>query len=130
MVLLGGDLLQRPEWAADARFADNPTRVGNQRALAGAIEAVTVTRPRRHWLELFEQHDIPCGPINDYAQVFADPQVRARAMVVDVDHPVLGHIQALGSAIKMSATPADPTRRAPLLGEHTRELLDADGIWD
>ncbi|HYM22176.1 MAG TPA: CoA transferase, partial [Vicinamibacterales bacterium] len=106
--------------------------VGNQRVLAAAIEEVTVTHPRQHWLELFEANDIPCGPINDYAQVFADPQVRAREMVVDVDHPVLGHIQALGSAIKMSATPTDPARRAPLLGEHTREVLDAaaDGIWD
>ena len=124
------DLLQHGEWAADPRFADNPTRVANHRALASAIEAVTTQHPRRHWLELFERNDVPCGPINDYAQVFADPHIQARGLQVDVDHPVLGNIKALGSAIKMSATPTDPRRRAPLLGEHTREVLDEAGFSD
>jgi formyl-CoA transferase len=123
------DLLQHPEWATDPRFADNPTRVRNQSALAAAIEAVTSRQPRAHWIEIFEKNEIPCGPINDYAQVFADAQVQAREMVVNVDHPVLGAIRQLGSPIKMSATPTDPHRRAPLLGEHTRAVLE-DGIWD
>jgi len=124
------DLLQHPEWTSDARFADNPTRVRNQSALAAEIEAVTAQQPRRHWLELFEKHDIPCGPINDYAQVFADAHIQAREMMVEVDHPVLGHMHALGSPIKLSATPIDPRRRAPLLGEHTREVLDSAGFTD
>ena len=120
------DLLRHPEWATDARFADNPTRVRNQGVLAGAIEAVTSQRPRAHWVEVFEKNEIPCGPINDYAQVFADAQIKARELQVEVDHPVLGRIKALGSPIKLSATPTDPRRRAPLLGEHTREVLDDD----
>ncbi len=117
------DLLAHPEWAADPRFADNPSRVAHQAALASAIEAVTSTRPRAEWLRTFEAHEIPCGPINDYAQVFADPQIAAREMAVPIDHPVLGAIRALGSPIKLSATPANARRRAPLLGEHTEAVL-------
>jgi len=124
------DLLGHPEWTTDARFADNPTRVRNQTALAAEIEAVTSRQPRRHWVDLFEKNEIPCGPINDYAQVFADAQVRAREMAVDVEHPVLGRIRSLGSPIKLSATPTDPRRRAPLLGEHTREVLREAGFSD
>jgi crotonobetainyl-CoA:carnitine CoA-transferase CaiB-like acyl-CoA transferase len=104
-------------------FSDNASRVRNRAALAELIESVLRDRPCAHWLALFEANDFPCGPINDYAAVFADPQVQAREMVVNVDHPTLGAVRALGSPIKMSATPPDPSRRAPLLGEHTDEVL-------
>jgi crotonobetainyl-CoA:carnitine CoA-transferase CaiB-like acyl-CoA transferase len=117
------DVLGHPEWAAMPEFADNASRVRNRAALAELIESVLRDRPCAHWLALFEANDFPCGPINDYAAVFADPQVQARGMVVNVDHPTLGTVQALGSPIKMSATPPDPSRRAPLLGEHTDEVL-------
>ena len=63
------------------------------------------------------------GPINNYAQVFDDPQVLARGLVVETDHPRLGRIRALGAPVKMSVTPPIAGRRAPLLGEHTREVL-------
>ena len=86
-------VLGHAEWAEDDAFADNARRVRNRETLANRIEAITVTRPRAHWLSLFEANDIPCGPINDYAQVFADPQVLAREMVVETDHPTLGHMQ-------------------------------------
>jgi crotonobetainyl-CoA:carnitine CoA-transferase CaiB-like acyl-CoA transferase len=122
------DVLGHPEWKTDPAFADNASRVKNRAALAAAIEAITVTRPRGHWLSLFDAHEIPCGPINDYAQVFADPQVAARGMAVDVEHPSLGTIKALGSPIKMSATPPDVRRRAPRLGEHTDEVLGEAGL--
>ena len=122
------DLLDHPEWVTDAQFADNTTRVRNHAALAARIEAITSQQPRRHWLELFDANNIPCGPINDYAQVFADPQVAAREMVVDVEHPVLGSMKALGSAVKLSATPVNPRRRAPLLGEHTDSILMESGF--
>jgi len=117
------DLLGHPQWATDPRFADNPTRVANQRALASAIEAVTSAEPCVHWLGLFEANDIPCGPINDYERVFADPHLAAREMSVSIDHPVLGAVRALGSPIKMSGTPTNARRRAPLLGEHTNAVL-------
>jgi crotonobetainyl-CoA:carnitine CoA-transferase CaiB-like acyl-CoA transferase len=89
---------------------------------------VTVARPRHHWLSLLEAHDVPCGPINDYAQVFADPQVLAREMVVETQHPTLGHLKTLGSPIKLSATPPDVSRRAPQLGEHTDLVLEEAGF--
>jgi formyl-CoA transferase len=122
------DVLEHPEWPLMAEFADNASRVANRVNLAGRIEAITTQQNRSHWLALLEASDIPCGPINDYAQVFADRQVVAREMVVQVEHPTLGHIRTLGSAIKMSATPPEVRRRAPLLGEHTVEVLAEAGF--
>jgi len=122
------EVLGHPEWQSMPDFADNASRVRHREDLTRRIEAITTRQTRAHWLSLFEAHDIPCGPINDYAQVFADPQVRAREMVVEVEHPKLGRIRSLGSPIKMSATPADASRRAPLLGEHTNEILTGIGV--
>jgi formyl-CoA transferase len=120
-------VLDHPEWVASAEFADDTGRVRNRASLAALIEAVTETRPRAHWVAVFDAHDIPCGPLNNYAEVFEDAQIQAREMIVEVDHPALGRIKALGSPIKMSATPPVVTRRAPLLGEHTEEVLKEIG---
>jgi crotonobetainyl-CoA:carnitine CoA-transferase CaiB-like acyl-CoA transferase len=122
------DVLGHREWAEQPEFADNAVRVSNRRLLADRIEAITASRDRAHWLALLEANDIPCGPINDYEQVFADRQVVAREMVVETDHPTLGPLRTLGSPIKMSATPPDVSRRAPRLGEHTDEVLAAAGL--
>jgi crotonobetainyl-CoA:carnitine CoA-transferase CaiB-like acyl-CoA transferase len=124
------EVIGHPEWSAMPEFADNASRVTNRAALAARLESITSAHPRQHWLELFEASDIPCGPINDYGQVFDDPQIRSREMVVGVDHPTLGHLRALGSPIKLSATPAEVTRRAPMLGEHTDEVLREAGLRD
>jgi len=124
------DVLGHPEWTDVSEFVDNASRVRNRAALAERIESITAQRPRNHWLALLEANDIPCGPINDYAQVFADPQVVAREMVVEVEHPTLGHLKTLGSPIKLSATPPDVGRRAPLLGEHTDEVLAEAGFGE
>ncbi len=122
------DVLGHPEWSARSEFATTPSRVRHRAALAALIEEVTRTRSGSHWLAALEARDIPCGPLNDYAQVFADPQVQARGMMVEVDHPTLGHIKALGSPIKMSETPPEVHRRAPRLGEHTEEVLREAGF--
>jgi formyl-CoA transferase len=124
------EVLGHPEWPSMPAFADNASRVRHREDLANRIDAVVSQQPRTHWLSLLDAHDIPCGPISDYAQVFADPQVRAREMVLEVEHPRLGRIRSLGSPIKMSATPVDATRRAPLLGEHTNEILIGIGMSD
>jgi formyl-CoA transferase len=124
------EVLGHPEWLEQAEFADNASRVAHRRRLAGEIEAITARRPRSHWLALLEANDIPCGPINNYEQVFADPQVIAREMVVETEHPTLGRLKTLGSPIKMSATPPDVSRRAPQLGEHTDEVLREAGFSD
>jgi formyl-CoA transferase len=122
------DALGHSEWASLPEFADNPSRVRNRAALAERIESVTRQRPKRHWLEAFEARDIPCGPINTYADVFADSQIVAREMVVDVEHPTLGALRALGSPIKLSATPPAVRRRAPRLGEDTEDVLREAGF--
>ena len=120
-------LLGHPEWIDDQRFAVDGDRVRHREALAEAIEAVTTERSRAHWLEQFEAHDIPCGPINTYREVMDDPQVRAREMVVETEHPTLGRIRTLGTPIKLGATPLAPGRPAPLLGQHTDEVLEEAG---
>jgi crotonobetainyl-CoA:carnitine CoA-transferase CaiB-like acyl-CoA transferase len=117
------ELVGRSEWTRDPRFASNARRVEHRAVLASAIEEVTSQKPRAHWLEQFERVGIPCGPINTYQDVFRDPHVLAREMLVEIDHPVLGPTRALGTPIKMSGTPLNPRRRAPLLGEHTAEIL-------
>jgi formyl-CoA transferase len=120
-------VLGHPEWAEDPEFLDNAGRVRHRARLARLIENVTRQAPRQHWLDSLDDREIPCGPINNYAQVFGDRQVVARGMVGEVEHPVLGHLRTLGSPLKLSETPPDPTRRAPLLGEHTSRILAEAG---
>ena len=116
-------LLGHAEWLTDIRFATDADRVANRAALADLIERELIAEPCADWLARLDAAGIPCGPINAYADVFADPQVAAREMTVSVEHPALGTLTALGTPIKMSATPLNPRRRAPLLGEHTQEVL-------
>jgi crotonobetainyl-CoA:carnitine CoA-transferase CaiB-like acyl-CoA transferase len=122
------DLLGHSEWKTDPDYTNATLRVRNRAALVARIESITEREARRHWLDLFDAHGIPAGPINDYSEAFADPQVRAREMVVEIDHPTLGRMRALGSPVKMSETPAIANRRAPLLGEHTVEVLREAGL--
>ena len=124
------ELLGHPEWAADPEYVDATRRVRNRAPLVARIEQITTTEPRDHWLTALTKAGIPCGPINNYAETFADPQILARDMVVEVDHPALGTLKMPGSPIKMSETPPAPRRRAPLLGEHTREVLLEVGCTD
>ena len=122
-------VLGHPEWTTEPAFANDTLRVRNRVTLIERIEAMTTQQPRAHWLARFDEAGMPCGPINDYQQTFADPQVRARGMVVDVEHPTLGPLRTLGSPIKMSATPPVTGRRAPLLGEHTARGAARAGVW-
>lgn len=122
--------LGHPEWLTDERFATNHDRVQNQSALAGLIDAVTRQQPRAFWIERFEQAGVPCGPILDYEDALTTPQAIAREMTIDVEHPTLGILRTLGTPIKMSETPLDPRRRAPLLGEHTDAVLSAAGFTE
>lgn len=124
------ELLGHPEWVQDPAYANDTLRVRNRAALVALIEAITVLQTRDYWLAQFDAAGIPCGPINNYAEAFADPQILSRHMVVDVEHPTLGHLRMPGAPVKMSETPPRADRRAPLLGEHTREVLREAGYSD
>ena len=124
------ELLGHPEWLRDERFESDSGRVENRAVLADLIEDVTSRQSREYWLDRLEAHDIPCGPINDYSEVMRDPQVRAREMVVETRHPTLGALSTLGTPIKLSGTPLTPGRPAPLLGQHTDEVLAAAGYGE
>jgi len=111
------DLVDRPE------YAEAEDRVRNRRRLAEEIEAITATQPRAHWMQVLEDAGVPCGPILDYEEVFADPHVRERGMVQEMDHPEGGRVRVVGPAVKLSETPARLRRPSPRLGEHTAEVL-------
>ncbi len=121
------ELLGHPEWVTDPDFSNDTARVANHRALGGLIEAVTKARPCRHWLALLDKHGIPSGPINTYADTLTDEHILARDMVVSTDHPALGRLKTLGTPLKLSKTPLTPGRPAPLLGQHTTEVLQEAG---
>ncbi len=108
---------------SDPAYADNEARSDNRHALNAAIEAVTRTRASAHWVEALERAEVPCGPIYDMGEAFADPQVRHLRMAPAVQHPELGEIALVGQAIKLSRTPAALTSATPALGEHTDEVL-------
>jgi crotonobetainyl-CoA:carnitine CoA-transferase CaiB-like acyl-CoA transferase len=119
----------RPELAADPRFATNAARVGNREALLAVLVPLFLDRTCADWIGALEAAGVPCGPINDLRQVFADPQVRHRGMRVEVPHPLAESVPLVASPIRLSDAPADPPCAPPTLGQHTREVLaDVLGI--
>jgi len=115
--------LDRPDLLADPRFAGRAERLEHRAALVEALEKTTADETRAHWLARLDREGLPSGPINDYAEALADPQALARQMVVDLVHPGAGPIKALGTPVKLSETPGAVDRPAPLLGQHTAEIL-------
>jgi crotonobetainyl-CoA:carnitine CoA-transferase CaiB-like acyl-CoA transferase len=110
-----------PEWSADARFATNPQRVANRKLLVEMITAVTKTRGTRAWIALLEAAAVPCGPINDIAGAFADPQAVARGLRVGISSDPA--VPGIASPLRLSAAPVDYRLPPPALGVHTREVL-------
>jgi len=111
------------EWADDHRFATNPKRVENRELLIGMISERMKTQSSRHWREQLEAVGVPNGPINNMKELFADPQVQAREMVVEMAHPTAEKIKLVGSPLKLSRTPVEMKRHPPLYGEHTDQVL-------
>lgn len=112
-----------PEWADDPRFSTNQGRVTNRNELIPLIRQATVFKTTAQWISTLEQAGVPCGPINDLAEVFADPQVQARGLRIDLPHPLAGSAPQVANPIRLSATPVQYRNAPPLLGEHTEEVL-------
>jgi crotonobetainyl-CoA:carnitine CoA-transferase CaiB-like acyl-CoA transferase len=114
-----------PELASDPRFATNGKRVENRDELKRLLDAIFAKRTKKEWGELLDAAGVPNGPINDIAQVYEEPQVRARGVKVEVPHPVAGILPMVASPMRFSATPLEHKTPPPLLGEHTEEVLKA-----
>lgn len=117
------EVLGHPQWKADLRFVTNDMRKANEPELVSLIGAVLVEQSSAYWIEKFEAVGVPAGPINTIGEALGHPQTVAREMVVELEHPVAGPMKALGLPMKFSRTPASITRPAPILGEHSREVL-------
>jgi crotonobetainyl-CoA:carnitine CoA-transferase CaiB-like acyl-CoA transferase len=118
------DLVGLPELVTDPRFASNADRVAHNDALVDLLAEKLRLRPSAHWLAALEKLGIPAGPVLHYDEVYTDPQILARDMVVETNHPVTGPFRTMGVTVKLSDTPGSVRRAAPRLGEHTAEVLD------
>jgi len=116
-----------PELAEDPRFALNAGRMKNRPELVAILSERLKARTSKEWLADLDAAGIPAGPINDIGAMVRDPQVLARDMVLDIDHPRAGRTKALGLPVKLSASPGGNRRPSPLFGQHTREVLAEAG---
>ena len=124
------DLITAPELGEDPRFTNNHGRITHRIELAKALAPIIRTRTSADWLSRLEAAGVPAGPVLDVAEMHRDPQTLARGMVTKAPHTKLGPVKTLGAPVKFSATPGGVTRGAPLLGEHTREVLAEYGYGD
>ena len=119
-----------PELAGDPRFVTNDARVRNRDELYRLLPALTRAKPQAAWVDGLAKLGVPCGPVNDIGQVFADPQVQARGMQIALPHPLAGKgtVDLIGNPLRLSATPVAYRRAPPTLGQHTDEVLRELGL--
>lgn len=122
------DVLGHPDWKTDARFATNRDRMVHLDELVDLMNAVVRTRTRAEWQAAFDAAGVPAGPVHTIGEALSHPQTLARGMVVDLVHPQAGPTRAIGCPIHFSASPERTSTPAPLLGQHTREVLQAFGL--
>jgi crotonobetainyl-CoA:carnitine CoA-transferase CaiB-like acyl-CoA transferase len=119
-----------PELLDDPRFTRNADRMTNRVALETALQGAFDKRPTADWLARLEASGVPAGPVLDVGEMLEHPQTLARDMVTSVQHARLGAVNTIGLPLKFSETPGSLRRGAPLLGEHTVEVLQAAGYDD
>ncbi len=138
MLVVGNDgqyartcaVLGRPDLATNPKYVKNNDRVANGKELMAIFAGEFLKRPVRHWLDELEKAGVPSGPINDFAQVFADPHVRERGMEVKVEHPFEPSLSLIRNPITFSGTPVTDYRAPPTLGQNTREVLTSQLGYD
>jgi crotonobetainyl-CoA:carnitine CoA-transferase CaiB-like acyl-CoA transferase len=116
--------------ADDPRFATRDARTVNAHAMHEIIAKIYATKPTAYWVDLLVKGGIPACPVNTVGQMIADPQVIAREMIVEQQHPTAGRISVVGVPVKLSETPGSVRTPAPLLGEHTAEIVGGLGYRD
>jgi formyl-CoA transferase len=117
-------IVQCPELAEDERFTTNAGRVTNREVLEPLLVSIFTSQPAQSWIDRLLAAGVPAGPVNSVSEVFEDPQVLARQMLIELEHPTIGRLKQSGFPFKFSATPAEARLAPPLLGQHTDELLD------
>jgi crotonobetainyl-CoA:carnitine CoA-transferase CaiB-like acyl-CoA transferase len=117
------EMLKRPDLAADPRFAANGKRVENRVEMTRALQEIFVTRTTKEWVAALEEAGVPNGPINTVQQVFEEPQVKARNVRIELDHPVAGKLPGVASPMRFSDTTIEYKNAPPVLGQHTDEVL-------
>ncbi len=117
------DASGKPEWSQDARFATNPQRVAYRDVLVAAIATVMRTATTAHWVTKLNAAGVPCGPVNDIADVFDDPHVLARGLRLDLPHETAGHVPSVASPIRYADTRLPAPSAPPTLGQHTVDVL-------
>ncbi|TWT05370.1 CoA transferase [Planococcus sp. CPCC 101016] len=116
-------VLGKPDYAEDERYRTNPKRVENRERLVPLLQEVLLTEKTAHWQGLCREHKIPAGPIQTMEEVANDPQLQARDMFIEHEHPTAGKIKMIGSPLKLSRTPVKIKRHPPNPGEHNDEIL-------
>ena len=119
--------VNRMDLKDDPNFAQNGDRVRNRSTLVPLLQEYFLTQPADYWVDALQALNVPAGPINDLADVFSDPQILHREMLVEIPHPTLKSIKQTGLPLKFSVTPGAFDKHPPLLGEHNEEILNSLG---
>lgn len=120
-------LLNKTEWLEDHRFSSNKNRVENRKLLIPLLEEVLVTKNTHEWINLLEDYDIICSPITNYEDLISLEQVNQNEMITDMEHPYVGSFKIIGIPQKLSSTPGEQEKHPPMLGQHSREILQEFG---
>jgi crotonobetainyl-CoA:carnitine CoA-transferase CaiB-like acyl-CoA transferase len=120
--------IEKPEWAADERFCSSDRRAANRAILIPMLAEVFATGTVDEWVTRLSAEGVPCTSVNSIDKVVKDEQVAARDMIVEIEHPTAGKIRMAGLPVKLSANPGSVRRHAPLLGEHSAEVLGELGL--
>ena len=121
------EVMGREDFQTDERTKDRPARAKNYDFISETFSAIVQSQPREYWLKRLEEKDVPCAPINNFAEVFEDPQVKFLDRLWDVDHPDYGAYQLVKNGLNLSDTPIQLNSWPPKLGEHNEETLRALG---